>query len=258
MADDIEFHGKSAIVTGGASGIGAATVRELARRGADVTIADIAGQAGKELADELSSSGFKVAFALTDVTSEVDVRRAVEAAQIRSGALNFAVNAAGGDPGRRNGVDMTMLDVADWTKTVELSLTGVFLPMKHEVTAMRNTGGGTIVNVSSMAGLRYSAGSTIAYHAAKAGVVHMTRWAAVTYGADKIRVNCVAPGLTMTPMVKKNTKPERQAEILGKLHVLHRAVEPEEQAEAIIWLLSGNSAMITGNVVPVDGGWNAR
>jgi NAD(P)-dependent dehydrogenase (short-subunit alcohol dehydrogenase family) len=252
-----EFQGKSVLVTGGASGIGRATVTRFAELGAHVTIADVAVDDGHEVEELLTKDGLSVEFITTDVTNESDIARAVTVANKPGLPLYAAANCAGGDLGTRPLTDITVQELTDWDRTVSLCLSGVFLSMKHEITAMLAGGGGSIVNVTSLSGMRPGQASA-AYSAAKAAVATLSGWTAVHYGARNIRINSVAPGLTMTPMVKKNMNPERFQEMLSTLMVIPRAVQPEETAAAIVWLCSSQAGMITGHELPVDGGYSAR
>jgi NAD(P)-dependent dehydrogenase (short-subunit alcohol dehydrogenase family) len=130
--------------------------------------------------------------------------------------------------------------------------------MKHEIGWMLRAGGGSIVNVSSMAGLHVTPYATAAYSAAKAAVVHLTRYAAVLYAERSIRVNAVAPGLTLTPHAIAALGDEDVTKAIAGFHVIQQGAQPTDQANAIAWLCSDESGMVTGHVLPVDGGWNAK
>jgi NAD(P)-dependent dehydrogenase (short-subunit alcohol dehydrogenase family) len=178
----------------------------------------------------------------------------------RYGRLDVGIN----NVGNMGKADVLGVRVHDSTwegfeSTLEVSLKTTFLCMKHEIQQMLKQGGGVIANTTSMAGVRITEHSSPGYTAAKAGVVHLTRYAAVLYAKDNIRVNVIAPGLTETPAVVGAfpTAAARKG-IASAFHPMERMMSPEELADAFLWVCSSQASGITGLTIPVDGGWNAR
>lgn len=173
----------------------------------------------------------------------------------RFGRIDAAVNIAGSIvPPDKSFVPLHETSLEAWSGTLGVNLTGAFLCMKHQIIQMLKQGGGAIVNTASVAGQRITPGATYAYHAAKAGLIHLSRTAAVKYGHDKIRVNVVAPGVTATELVKARIEGEGSA---PDPHPIGRLLAPEEVAAAYLWLCSDSASGVTGITVPVDGGWTA-
>lgn len=246
---------KVALVTGGASGIGRASVFAFAREGANLVISDIDAKAGEALAAELRRQGREAIFVAADVTREAEVEALIAAAVEKFGRLDAAHNNVGG--GSPN-PSITELTESEWDRTFDLSLKSIWLCMKHEIRQMLAQGGGVIVNTAALAGQVITEKASPAYSAAKAGVIHLTRFAAVTHGRHNIRVNAISPGLTETPAVLAALTPEQLVEVATLCHPIPRMVKPEEQADAVVWLCSDRAAMVNGLVVPVDGGWAAK
>jgi NAD(P)-dependent dehydrogenase (short-subunit alcohol dehydrogenase family) len=245
---------KAIIVTGAASGIGQASARLFARAGARLTLADIDTAAGKELERELQAAGSPALFLRTDVADESDVREMVAGTVAKYGRLDGAFNNAGiGYPDK----PVHLLTREEWQRTLDVNLTGVFLCMKHEITAMLQSGGGSIVNtgsVSSIVGLPNSPG----YGAAKHGVMGLTRTAAVDYSPKGIRVNSILVGATLTPLMTKqipNAATDQQ--LANALSLLHRLAKPEEIGQAAMWLLSDAASFVAGTGLTIDGGYTA-
>jgi NAD(P)-dependent dehydrogenase (short-subunit alcohol dehydrogenase family) len=254
------FEGKVALVTGGASGIGKATVAGLVREGAQVAFTDITANAGLAFEAELHAQGGEVTFIQSDATREEEVAAVITQIVRRYGRLDVGIN----NVGNMGKADVLGVRVHDSTleafeSTLEVSLKTTFLCMKHEIRQMLEQGGGVIANTTSMAGVRITEHSSPGYTAAKAGVVHLTRYAAVLYAKDNIRVNVVAPGLTETPAVV-GAFPTAAARngIASGFHPMGRMMSPEELADAFLWVCSDQATGITGLTIPVDGGWNAR
>jgi NAD(P)-dependent dehydrogenase (short-subunit alcohol dehydrogenase family) len=250
------FGGKVALVTGGASGIGAATVEAFAQEGAAVVIADINDAAGEAYADRLRAEGRQAVYIHVDVTRSDEVAELVERTVASFGELHCAANIAGGMTGGdspRNSVHGT--EERAWDGTIDLNLRSTWLCLKYEITHMLEHGGGAIVNTASLAGMVVARVASPAYSVAKAGIIHLTRMAAIAYAEQGIRVNCIAPGLTETPAALRLLSDEQRA---PRMHAIPRMVKPEEQASAILWLCSDAAAMVTGHTLPVDGGWAAR
>lgn len=253
------FEGKVALVTAAASGIGSATARGFAREGASVILADIADDAGKALADELSGEGLVSRYIHMDATNEADHERVMSFILDEFGQLDCVANIVGNmDPDQPVHEKLHEGDYKHFKRTLELNLGTTFLGMKHQIAQMlRQKTGGAIVNTSSMAGVRHSYDSTAAYSAAKAGVVHMSELAAVRYAKDNIRVNVVAPGLTATAAIKAIFSEEVRDDMAQRTQPMGRCMEPEEQADAYLWLCSDQASAVTGHTVPVAGGWAA-
>lgn len=247
----MRFDGKVAIVTGGGSGIGKATVELMAREGAGVLIADYAPQ-GEQVAESLKEQGLKVEYLRVDVRNEEQVSGMVKKAVDLWGRLDILVANAG--IGETAPADQ--LALADWERMININLTGVFLCAKHAVPAMRASGGGAIVNTASILGHVGFADAT-AYSAAKAGVVNLTRVLALSYAKERIRANSVAPGFIRTPMVLEGPVKD-QLDGLAALHPLGRLGEPEEVAAAIAFLASDAASFVTGVSLLVDGGYTAQ
>ena len=247
--------GKSAVVTGAASGIGRASAIALAHAGATVVVADVDNTGGAETVRLVASGGGDVCFVHADVAREEDVASLVAACVARYGHLDCAVNNAG--IAARGELTHELSEEA-WNRVLAVNLTGVWLCLKHEVAQMLARGrGGAIVNMASVAGL--VGGTTSVYAASKHGVVGLTKQAALEYAPRGIRINAVCPGVIQTPMVDRAfaVRPGleerwRAAEPIGRLGT------PEEVAAAVVWLCSEAASFVTGVALPVDGGWVAQ
>jgi NAD(P)-dependent dehydrogenase (short-subunit alcohol dehydrogenase family) len=246
------FEGKVALVSGAASGIGAAIVRQLAAGGAKVVLADIAVDGAQALADELDPSGLDLRVVQVNVADAASVEAMVAFAVATFGALHLAVNNAGIPGSSRPTADYSL---EAWHKVIDVNLNGVFYAMKYEIAAMLASGGGAIVNMSSAMGSNGLEGS-VAYVASKHAVVGMTKTAALEYSARGIRVNAVAPGFIDTPLLKKADAAKR-AELIAK-HPIGRLGTPDEVASLTTFLLSDKASFVTGSYHLVDGAYSAQ
>jgi meso-butanediol dehydrogenase/(S,S)-butanediol dehydrogenase/diacetyl reductase len=245
----MRFAGRSVIVTGGAAGIGAATVRLFAGEGAKVVIADL-DPAGEALARELRGQSRDATFVRTDAADASDAEALVAETVRRHGRLDVLHNNAGvlvtGD--------VTTLSEADWDRCIDVNLKSVFLVSKHAVPAMRAAGGGAIVNTASVAGKAGGRGYSV-YCASKAGILLLTQCMALDFAADRIRVNAVCPGPTATAMVLGRTNaPERERARWANELPAGRIGEPEDAAKVVAYLASDDAIFVTGAAWVVDGG----
>lgn len=249
-----------AMVTGAGSGIGRASAVRMASEGAAVMCADIDEAGAQQTAAEIAEHGGRSAALKLDVTSEVAVKDALQRTSREFGGLHIVFNNAG--IGGR---------LLPWDDVVAVNLSGVYYGTSHGCAMMAESGGGAVINTASIAGLNglvnyvppEMAGQPVppgagAYTAAKHGVVGLTRQYAVTYGRRGVRVNAIAPGYIVTPMTEMvRESPESEAFLTG-LHPLGRLGRPEEIAAAAAFLASDDASFITGVVLPVDGGYDAR
>lgn len=251
--------GKTAIVTGGAVGIGQACVERMTQEGAKVAIFDMLQAEGEALAADLAARGHAVAFWCVDVTDEAAMKAAVDAAAARFGGLHVMVNNAGisGNPEPTDQVSE-----ADWDRVQAVNVKGVFFGTKHAIPHLRAAGGGSIVNLSSIAGL-IGVGNLAAYHASKGAVRLMTKNDAVTYAPEQIRVNSIHPGYIWTPMVENHLRAtssdlEAAKAAAGSVHPIGHMGEPDDIAWAVVWLASEEAKFVTGAEIAIDGGYTAR
>jgi meso-butanediol dehydrogenase/(S,S)-butanediol dehydrogenase/diacetyl reductase len=252
MAGKLE--GKVAIVTAGGSGIGAATVRRFAREGAAVVLADLSGTRAEKIAGEVKATGGRAVCIKMDAADPEGVQAAIKLALDSYGRLDVMFNNAG----MAEVAALEEMSLESWNRVLAVTLTSTFLGIKYSLPIMRRQGGGAIVNTASISGTRGDYGMS-SYNAAKAGVINLTRSAALENAQDKIRVNCVCPGAINT----------RAAEILGKdradefrriqaaVHPLGRMGEAEEIANTVLFLASDEASFITGEAIVVDGGLTA-
>jgi 2,5-dichloro-2,5-cyclohexadiene-1,4-diol dehydrogenase 1 len=249
---------KSIIVTGGASGIGAATARLAAQRGGLVTIADLSPEAGQSLVEQIRQNGGEAQYVQVDIADDEQVQTLVNAATTTYGALHGAFNNAGLPPfSQRPGNPTTLfaeLTTEELRKTVDVNLIGTFQCIKHEVTAMLQTGGGSIVNTSSGAGI-LAIPAAADYISTKHAIIGLTKAAALDYATQGIRVNAILPGMIRTPMVTTAFDEHPEVEQWAtEMQPNKRLGEPEEIAEAALWLLSDAASLVTGLSMNVDGG----
>ncbi len=243
--------GRVALVTGGASGIGHASAMALAEDGANVVVADINVDAGETVAREIRENGGKALFVRADATIEADVATLAERIVGEFGGLDCALNNVGLG---KSGPTITTSTIEEWDWTLNLSLKSTWLAMKYEIPVMLRAGRGAIVNTASMAGVQCTAAASPAYSAAKAGVIHLTKYASHAYAGQGIRVNSISPGLVATPHIAEILSPEQQAQIASTSQLIARAVKPSEIADAVVYLCSDRSAMVTGINLEVCGG----
>nr|BAP47469.1 short-chain alcohol dehydrogenase [uncultured organism] len=244
---------RSAIVTGGASGIGAAVVEKFAGNGAKVVVADFDEVGGRAMVDKLTADGKTTSFFKVDVAEPDQVEAMVRHAVDTYGGLHIAVNNAGiggaSAPTGEYGID-------DWKKVIDINLNGVFYGLRYEIPAMLESGGGAIVNVASILGSVGFANAP-AYVAAKHGVVGLTKNAAIEYATQNIRVVSVGPGFIKTPLLDKNLDEETMKVIAG-MHPVQRMGTPDEVANLITYLVSDEASFLTGGYYLVDGGYTAQ
>jgi NAD(P)-dependent dehydrogenase (short-subunit alcohol dehydrogenase family) len=247
------LRGKVAIVTGGGSGIGRATAMLMARERASVVIADLNHKAGTDALYEIASFGGHAVFEKADVSRSEDCARVVNRTQSEFGALHILFNNAGIT--RR--ADVVELDVAEWDRVMNVNVRSVFLMSKFAIPLLATSGGGSIINTASGWGLA-GGPRAAAYCASKGAVVLLTKAMAIDHGPQNIRVNCICPGDTDTPMLRDeasqlHTEPEPFLAAAAK-RPLGRVGRPEEIAQAVLYLASDASSFVTGTAMVVDGG----
>lgn len=247
-----DFAGKVAFVTGGASGIGEAVVKQLAARGAKVVVADLKLEGAQAVVDAVKASGGEAAAIAVDVAKIDQVEKAVQFAIDTFGVLHLAVNNAG-----IGGASAPLGDYSfdDWHKVIDVNLNSVFYSMKHEIAAMLKAGGGAIVNMASILG-SVTFPNAPAYVTAKHGVVGMTKSAAVDYAKKGIRVTAVGPGFIDTPLLA--AMPKETLDSLKAAHPIGRLGTSDEVAALVVFLLSDAASNITGSYHLVDGGYVAQ
>lgn len=247
------FVGKVALVTGGTSGIGRTVAAALAHAGARVVITGRDDAAGTAVVEELRGAAGSATFIRADMTAEDDVRAAIDAVVVTHGRLDLAVNNAGvGQGGPTTGIDYD-----EYRRVFDINVWGVLAALKHELPAMVAAGGGAIVNTSSTFGLVGSAGAQI-YSASKHAVEGITKSVALEFAGQGIRVNAVAPSMTVTPMFESFGADEPTRAAMAAMHPVGRLGEPADVARAVMFLLAPANSFITGTTLAVDGGWLAQ
>jgi NAD(P)-dependent dehydrogenase (short-subunit alcohol dehydrogenase family) len=249
----MRLENKVALITGGASGMGASMARVFAREGAKVAVADMLEDDGKKLVGEITKANGAAIFQKLDVTSEAGWQEAIAATLAAFGRLDILVN----DAGISGSAVDDLFDTAAWERLMAVNATGTFLGMKYAIPQMQKTGGGAIVNISSISGVTGQRGIHVGYNASKGAVRTLTKAAAAQHGRDNIRVNSVHPGL-MPPMRTsgRTADPAVRAKMLEGVP-LRRAGRVEEVANAVLFLASDDASYITGVELYVDGGFLA-
>lgn len=239
-----------ALVTGAGSGIGRAVAHLYAQEGARVIVSDINEKGGEETVQQIKAKGGEASFVKADTSLAKDNENLVAQSLKRYGGLHIACNNAGiGGPSSPTGE----YPLEGWDKVIAVNLTGVFLGMRYQIPALLQSGGGSIVNISSILG---SVGfrNAPAYTAAKHGVVGLTKTAALEYADKNIRINSVGPAFIRTPLLT-NTLTDEQLKPIEGMHPIGRLGKSEEVAELVLWLSSSRSSFVTGSYYAIDGGY---
>jgi NAD(P)-dependent dehydrogenase (short-subunit alcohol dehydrogenase family) len=244
------FVNKVVIVTGAGSGIGRATALEFAQEGAKVIVADRNAVIGQETVELVRKVGGEARFVEVDVALADSVKAMVDATVAAYGRLDVAFNNAGINV---PGPPLADVQDEDFDRMIAVNLRGVFLCMKHEIRAMKQTGGGAIINTASV-GAHVAAAGIGAYVAGKHGVVGLTRTAAIEYAAQGIRVNAVSPGATQTAMLNEWLKDPAVEAQLNQQHPIGRYAQPREVARVVLFLASDDASFVAGHPLLVDGG----
>ena len=252
----LRFDGKAIIVTGGSLGIGQAAANLFARQGGSLVIASREAAAGSAAADTIVKAGGHAIHVAADVAKEADVEKLVAVTLAKLGRIDVLVNNAGM---HRTG-DAKGTSLADWERMMAVNVTSAFLCTKHAADALASTRG-VIVNVSSEAGL-VGIGNQVAYNVSKAAIVELTKSCALDFARLGIRVNCVCPGTTATPLVEalvaKSPDPVAARRQWESIRPMNRLGTPNEVASAILYLASAEAGYATGAVLAVDGGYTAQ
>ncbi|HYW01423.1 MAG TPA: SDR family oxidoreductase [Candidatus Acidoferrum sp.] len=248
---------KVAIVTGAGSGIGRASALLFAREGAKVVVADINEQDGRETVESIKKNGGEGIFVRTDISKAADAENMVKETVSKFGRLDILFNNAGINPLG------TVVDTPEavWDTVIDVNLKGVFLCSKYAVPEMIRCGGGAIVNTASINAVA-ALPNEVAYHASKGGVAALTRAMAMDHIAQSIRVNCICPGVTATPIltkyVRESKNPQETEKLLLREQPINRFAKPEEIAQAALFLASDEASFVTGTTLFVDGGYTAH
>jgi NAD(P)-dependent dehydrogenase (short-subunit alcohol dehydrogenase family) len=246
--------GKVVLISGGARGMGAAEARLFAQEGARVVVGDVLDAEGKAVEAEVRAKGGEAVFVRLDVTREAEWEQAVALAVSRFGKLNGLVNNAG--IGGASRIEDTTAEA--WDRVMDVNAKGVFLGTKAAIPAMRRASGGSIVNISSQLGLVGMDDSSPQYTASKGAVRLLTKTTALQYAREGIRCNSVHPGPIVTPMTEqRRAEPAVYQRMLSRIP-LGRYGEPDEVAYAVLYLVSDESAFVTGSELVIDGGWTAQ
>lgn len=250
----MRLENKVALISGGARGIGAAVAKIFAQEGAKLVISDILEDEGRKTAEEITAAGGECVFVRLDVTSETDWEQAAAEVTSRFGRLDILVNNAGITA--RGNVEET--SVADWTRTMDINVKGAFLGSKQAIPIMRAGGGGSIINISSGAGIAPQPGTSGAYAASKGAVRIFSKSTAIQYAAENIRCNSVHPGPIETDMLRATRPDENNLEIMKGRVPLGRFGRAEEIAYGVLYLASDESSFVTGSELVIDGGRTAQ
>lgn len=250
MATYPELKGRVAAITGAAQGIGAATARAFAQQGAHVALLDIDGAGAKKVADAIAGGEGRAVAIHVDVTDEASIGRAMAAVAAEFGGLDVLINCAGGYGRLATVEDMP---TEEWDRTIALNLRSVFLVSRAAIPHLKRSKAGRIINVSSITGRQVTVASSPAYGSAKAGVIQLTRFLAQQLGPDGITANAIAPITTLTPRVAA-LRTEAEIERIASLVPLKRLAEPEDHAQAMLFLASDAAAYINGVTLDVNGG----
>lgn len=250
------FTGNVALITGAASGIGRAAALAFAQQGVQVAVVDRNQDGGEQTVEQITADGGSACFIRADVSQEADVQAMVAQTVAQFGRLDYAFNNAGV---AGQGGPLHELSADNFDRVIAINLRSVFLCLKYEIQHMLQHGGGAIVNTASIAGM--VGGRALApYVASKHGIVGLTRTAALDYAQQNIRVNAVAPGVIATALAQEyvNGDPVALRRQFAALHPVNRVGEPEEVAQAVLWLCSDHASFMTGAIIPVDGGLTAQ
>jgi len=250
----MRLRGKVALISGGARGMGAVEARLFAQEGARIVIGDLLEAAGRQVEADIKAAGGEALFVRLDVTREADWQQAVATAVSRFGTLDILVNNAG--ISAQSAVEHTT--VADWDRVMEVNAKGVFLGTRAAIPAMRQAGGGSIINISSQLGLVGVDNSSPQYQASKGAVRLLTKATAIQYAREGIRANSVHPGPIVTPLNEARRADPQQYQLTVSRIPLGRYGQPEDVAYGVLYLASDESAFVTGSELVIDGGWTAQ
>ena len=251
------FANKKVFISGGATGIGEAAALLFAQQGAIVTIFDRDIENGEKCLQKILDGGGRGIFISGNLIYPEEIEKAIDQSLKTYGGIDILINNAGVE----SPYSVHEMPIEEWDRVMAVNLRGMYLMAKAVIPIMKKSGGGAIVNTASISGL-LGWPISAAYCVSKGGVIQLTKQMAVDYAQDNIRVNCIAPGTTLTPLIERifqqESEPEKAKQQISQMHPLGRFAQPEEIAQAILFLASEDASFITGAVLPVDGGYTAK
>jgi NAD(P)-dependent dehydrogenase (short-subunit alcohol dehydrogenase family) len=251
------FANKKVFISGGATGIGEVAALLFAQQGAIVTIFDRDIENGEKCLQKVLDGGGRGIFISGNLIYPEEIEKAIDQSLKTYGGIDILINNAGVE----SPYSVHEMPIEEWDRVMAVNLRGMYLMAKAVIPIMKKSGGGAIINTASISGL-LGWPISAAYCASKGGVIQLTKQMAVDYAQDNIRVNCIAPGTTLTPLIERifqqESEPEKAKQQISQMHPLGRFAQPEEIAQAILFLASEDASFITGAVLPVDGGYTAK